>query len=398
MADVKISALPASSTPLAGTEVLPIVQGGVTDQVSVANLTAGRAVSAASLLATAATTSSSTQGAVAYGTLSYSDVNHLATFQTSVASYAQVEIQNTSTDPAASADMVVGNNLTTASTYYGDFGINSSGWAGSGPFNTANTVYLTSTTAPLSIGTTDSNIVNFATNSTTAASISTGQIFSTVNDATIHGITIGLGNGAVSTNTAVGKSVIAAAATGTNNVGMGWQALNSLTSGSYNTAIGGADSSGFSALVFNTTGPQNTAFGAGALSRNTTATGSTAVGYQALTLSNRTSDGNAFNTAIGYQAGSGITTGQFNTIIGRYDGASAPISATGSNYIVLADGNSNVRAYFNGSIAIFNGTISPVQAATASAPAYVKGAIYFDTTLNKLRVGGATAWETITSV
>ena len=44
------------------------------------------------------------------------------------------------------------------------------------------------------------------------------------------------------------------------------------------------------------------------------------------------------------------------------------------------------------------GTISPQQAPTASAPAYVKGAIYFDTTLNKLRVGGATAWETITSV
>jgi hypothetical protein len=49
MADKKISALPAATTPLAGTEVLPIVQGGTTDQVSVANLTAGRAVSAAQL-------------------------------------------------------------------------------------------------------------------------------------------------------------------------------------------------------------------------------------------------------------------------------------------------------------------------------------------------------------
>ena len=39
----------------------------------------------------------------------------------------------------------------------------------------------------------------------------------------------------------------------------------------------------------------------------------------------------------------------------------------------------------------------PVQAATASAPAYVKGGVYFDTTLNKLRVGGATGWETVTS-
>jgi hypothetical protein len=45
MADKKISALTASTTPLAGTEVLPIVQSGATVKVSVANLTAGRAVS-----------------------------------------------------------------------------------------------------------------------------------------------------------------------------------------------------------------------------------------------------------------------------------------------------------------------------------------------------------------
>jgi hypothetical protein len=52
LADVKISGLPASTTPLAGTEVLPVVQSGATKQVSVANLTAGRAVSAASLALT----------------------------------------------------------------------------------------------------------------------------------------------------------------------------------------------------------------------------------------------------------------------------------------------------------------------------------------------------------
>ena len=54
MADSKISALPASTTPLAGTEVLPIVQSTTTKQVSVANLTAGRAVSALSLSLTTA--------------------------------------------------------------------------------------------------------------------------------------------------------------------------------------------------------------------------------------------------------------------------------------------------------------------------------------------------------
>jgi hypothetical protein len=46
MADVKISGLPASSTPLAGTEVLPIVQSGQTRQVSVTNLTSGKTVPA----------------------------------------------------------------------------------------------------------------------------------------------------------------------------------------------------------------------------------------------------------------------------------------------------------------------------------------------------------------
>ena len=49
MADSKISALPAATVPLAGTEVLPIVQSSTTKQVSVANLTAGRAVSASSV-------------------------------------------------------------------------------------------------------------------------------------------------------------------------------------------------------------------------------------------------------------------------------------------------------------------------------------------------------------
>src|SRR5574343_81280 len=46
MADAKISALPASTTPLAGTETLPIVQGGVTKKVSVDDLTTGKNVPA----------------------------------------------------------------------------------------------------------------------------------------------------------------------------------------------------------------------------------------------------------------------------------------------------------------------------------------------------------------
>ena len=49
MADKKISQLTGASTPLAGTEVLPIVQSGSTVKVAVSNLTAGRSVSAGSV-------------------------------------------------------------------------------------------------------------------------------------------------------------------------------------------------------------------------------------------------------------------------------------------------------------------------------------------------------------
>ena len=52
MANSKISALTSATTPLAGTETLPVVQSSTTKQVSVANLTAGRAVSALSLTST----------------------------------------------------------------------------------------------------------------------------------------------------------------------------------------------------------------------------------------------------------------------------------------------------------------------------------------------------------
>ena len=56
MANTKISALTAATTPLAGTEVLPIVQSGATKQVSVSNLTGGLSTVPVSKGGTGATT------------------------------------------------------------------------------------------------------------------------------------------------------------------------------------------------------------------------------------------------------------------------------------------------------------------------------------------------------
>lgn len=63
----------------------------------------------------------------------------------------------------------------------------------------------------------------------------------------------------------------------------------------------------------------------------------------------------------------------------------------------FSDGSFTSLLQLDGVYVSFYGPIFPVQATTVSAPSYVKGGIYFDTTLNKLRIGGATAWETVTS-
>ena len=70
MADTKISNLTAATTPLAGSEVLPIVQSGSTVKVSVANLTAGRTVGASALAVTGQAVFATISGSVGVGTAS----------------------------------------------------------------------------------------------------------------------------------------------------------------------------------------------------------------------------------------------------------------------------------------------------------------------------------------
>jgi hypothetical protein len=125
----------------------------------------GTLLSSTAYSASGTITGSSSTGVYAYGTLGYSDVNHILTMQSSQNGYIQMEIQNTNTGSTASADVVVGNNNTTATTYYGDFGMNSSGWtgtAGTNSFGAPNMVYLTATTGDLLLGTTTANAIRLA--------------------------------------------------------------------------------------------------------------------------------------------------------------------------------------------------------------------------------------------
>ena len=117
-----------------------------------------------SLTLTSPITGSSNKGALNYGTIGYSDTNIFASFQTSVNSYAQIVIQNSNAGSAASADVVVSSDSGTATANYGDFGINSTGYTGTGPLNSPSMVYLYSQSYDLTIGTNTSNAIHFTIN------------------------------------------------------------------------------------------------------------------------------------------------------------------------------------------------------------------------------------------
>ena len=125
-------------------------------------------------------------------------------------------------------------------------------------------------------------------------------------DATINGLTVGLGLAEVASNTVVGKDALDANTTGVNNTAIGHNALGLNTTGSYLTAHG------YQALYSNTSGDHNTAIGWKALYTNDDGNDNTAVGYQALWMNEASS-----NVAVGLQALRSNSTGDENIGVGR---------------------------------------------------------------------------------
>ena len=116
-------------------------------------------------VATLSVTGSLNQGAFAYGTLGYSDVNILASFASSVNTYNQMVLQNTNAGAAASTNFNVSNDSATSSTNFGEFGINSSVFSGTGSFSGVGNVYLASASTDLVLGTYASKYIRFVVNS-----------------------------------------------------------------------------------------------------------------------------------------------------------------------------------------------------------------------------------------
>jgi len=98
------------------------------------------------------------------------------------------------------------------------------------------------------------------------------------------------------------------------NTAVGYDAGTAITTSQYNTIVGGLAADAL------TTGNENTAIGVGALGTETAGDRNVAVGNGALTTQNITGGGDIYNTAVGYSAGTAVTTGVNNTLIGGLAG------------------------------------------------------------------------------
>jgi len=247
--------------------------------------------------------------------------------------------------------------------------------------------------------------------------------------------TLGMGQGASSSNTAVGinalNSNVVTDISGVGNNAYGYNALQFNTSGFYNTANGAAalnnnttgnsnTANGAGALQFNTTGKANTANGAGALNNNTEGIANTANGDGAL-FSNtsgfgntangqfalRTNNGGGYNTANGSHALYSNIEGDYNTANGHnalYSNNGSTNTANGKNALYqntwgsdnTATGSGAGDANTTGSQNTFIGTAANVGSNNlTNATAIGYGAIV--NTSNTIQLGNSLITDVITS-
>lgn len=259
--------------------------------------------------------------------------------------------------------------------------------------------------------------LSFYTNGSQQAQLTVAGVWTTVNDASIHGLTVGLGGGSDVYSTAVGVSALTSSS-GSFNTAVGWEAGYTNTSGARNVFIGRSAGQlntsgsyltavGESALYANTTANYNTAIGNSSLNANTTGAANTAIGVQSL-QSNTTASN---NTAVGYQAGYTNTTASNNTAGGSqamyYNTTGASNAAWGQGALFNnTTGNFNVGI---GANALLSNTTANRNAAVGYQSMYTNStgaenaalghsSLYYNTTGSyNVAVGGGALQNNITT-
>ena len=312
MANTKISALTSATTPVAGTEVLPIVQSSATVKLAISDLTPGLSTIAVTKGGTGLT--SGTSGGVPY----YSATTTIAS---SAALTANALVVGGGSGVAPSTittgtGVVTALGVNTGST--GAFvvkeealGTPSSGTVtnltGTASININGTVGATTPAAGSFTSVTNSGLTTGRVVYTTTSGLltSSANLLYSGTDLTVYGLTVGRGAGAVATNTVLGNGAFASNIASGNNTIIGYQAGATSTAGAQNTFVGRL--------------------------AGTIATGSS-------------------NVFIGNNSGGSVTSGFSNSILGNFSGNTATLNMiTGNNYAIIADGDGNIKAYGNSS-------------------------------------------------
>ena len=133
-------------------------------------------------------TDSTTTGAYSLGALTQADTGVMAALQTNTNGYAYLGLQNTNSGTQATTDVAFYNDTANLGVYM-DVGINSTGYTGTGSLNKANTGYVYTGNADLSIGTYYNNPIHFVVNNgaTDAMTIATNNTVLVSNIASTSG-------------------------------------------------------------------------------------------------------------------------------------------------------------------------------------------------------------------
>jgi hypothetical protein len=109
--------------------------------------------------------SANTSNLVVGGALGFNDTGLASNFVATHPSYYQATIQNLSNGSSATSEFIAYNDVGTATTNYAAFGMNSSGYTGTGAINSPNHAFFVSASNDIVVGTVSNNNIHFVTNS-----------------------------------------------------------------------------------------------------------------------------------------------------------------------------------------------------------------------------------------
>jgi hypothetical protein len=425
MADQKISQLTAATTPLAGTEVVPGVQGGNNVKITASDIK----TYAQTGLGTAATRNAGVAGGVAtldgggtvptsqlpaavlgavkyQGTWNASTNSPTLTSSTGTQGYYYVVSADGSTNLNGITDWKIGDwaiyngsawqkidntdAVTSVAGRTGTVTLTQSDVSGTVPINKGGTnLTATPTNGQLLIGNgtgytlaaitagTGITVTNGAGTITIAASGGGGSLTGQTDSASPFETSLGYQAGNANTgasNTFIGYQAGLLNTSGNSNVVLGYQALDASTTSSNNVAIGS------SALTSQTTAYSNVAVGKGTGQGTTTGAENTFIGdtagYYVTTGGNNTLIGSG--AGQNFLFGQNLTTGTNNIIIGRY---ATTTNGSASNRIIIGN-QSNTELYLpglqvgksSGDVLTFDGSKIVLQTPSGGGVTTVNGA------------------------